>query len=467
MLWVSWLEWVWKLRSAFSRERTFFWGVFVLISFSIRQDLSGVTSFVRCSGMRPKFYQRILHHFHSDGVDLAKLTQLWVQICLQILQHCLEMVNGRIIILGDGLKAGKEGRKMPGVKLLHQQSQNNSKPEYIMGHSIQAISLLVKGGESHIAVPLAGRIHEGFKTSNRYKKTLIDKILELLAGLRIGSNFYLVADAYYASKKMIRNLIKDGNHLLTRVKTNAVAYFPHPPTKKKRKVGRPKKFGEKLRLVTIFQQENNFRTIESPVYGEKGVKIKVHEMDLLMKGVGLLVKYVFVIHPHRGKIILLTTDLELSSSTVIRLYGLRFKIEVGFKHAVHTLGTFTYRFWMKGMKKIRRRDGDQFLHKMPLTYRDKFFKKIQAYQFHIQMGLIAQGLMQCLAILKTKWVWKNFGGWVRTIRPGIVPTERIVGNALRNGFLEFSSGPMVEEKFGKFLSERIDFEESSIYGLTG
>ena len=209
MLWISWIEWVWKLRGAFSRERTFFWGVLVLISFSIRQDLSGVTSFIRGSGIKPKFYQRILHHFHSDGVDLAKLTQLWVQICLQALRPCLEIINGRVIILGDGLKAGKEGRKMPGVKLLHQQSQNNSKPEYIMGHSIQAISLLVKGGESHVAVPLAARIHEGFKTSNRYKKTLIDKILDLLASSKIDPNYYLVADAYYASKKMIRNLIKD------------------------------------------------------------------------------------------------------------------------------------------------------------------------------------------------------------------------------------------------------------------
>ena len=34
---------------------------------------------------------------------------------------------------------------MPAVKMLHQQSASNSKPEYIMGHSFQAISLLVQG----------------------------------------------------------------------------------------------------------------------------------------------------------------------------------------------------------------------------------------------------------------------------------------------------------------------------------
>jgi hypothetical protein len=31
-------------------------------------------------------------------------------------------VNGRLILVGDGIKAPKRGKKMPAVKLLHQQS---------------------------------------------------------------------------------------------------------------------------------------------------------------------------------------------------------------------------------------------------------------------------------------------------------------------------------------------------------
>ena len=53
-------------------------------------------------------------------------------------------VGGRLVCLADGIKAPKEGRKMPAVKLLHQQSASNSKPDYIMGHSFQAVSLLVR-----------------------------------------------------------------------------------------------------------------------------------------------------------------------------------------------------------------------------------------------------------------------------------------------------------------------------------
>jgi hypothetical protein len=38
---------------------------------------------------------------------------------------------------------------------MHQQSESNTKPEYIMGHSLQAVSLLVHAAQSVFAVPLA------------------------------------------------------------------------------------------------------------------------------------------------------------------------------------------------------------------------------------------------------------------------------------------------------------------------
>jgi hypothetical protein len=98
-------------------------------------------------------------------------------------------VNGRLVLVGDGIKVPKRGKKMPGVKLLHQQSE--SKAEYIMGHSLQAVSILIQVANSFLAVPLAIRIHEGLVWSNRDRRTLLDKMLALLNIVAVPDPFLL------------------------------------------------------------------------------------------------------------------------------------------------------------------------------------------------------------------------------------------------------------------------------------
>jgi len=114
-----------------------------------RSDRAGVTSYVRVLGFGPEAYHRFLHLFHSKGLDLDRLTDCWVRLCLVLFQPML--AGSRLVCLADGIKATKEGRKMPAVKMLHQQSASNSKPEYIMGYLFQAISLLVQGSSGHVA----------------------------------------------------------------------------------------------------------------------------------------------------------------------------------------------------------------------------------------------------------------------------------------------------------------------------
>jgi DDE superfamily endonuclease len=183
-------------------------------------------------------------------------------------------VNGRLVLIGDGIKIAKRGRKMPAVKLLHQQSESNTKPEYIMGHSLQAVSLLVHAAQSFFAVPLAARIHEGLIWFNRDQRTLLDKMLALLGILTIGTPFYFVADAYYAAGKVVNGLLEQGHHLVTRVRSNAVAYLPVEPTKGKRKRGAPRRCGKKTKLKSLFADTRAMVELASRVYGERNVILR-------------------------------------------------------------------------------------------------------------------------------------------------------------------------------------------------
>jgi len=273
LLWLSWWNLVLELRPAFSRSRAFLWFAAVLAAFCVRGDLRGVTSFVRALGLRQQFYDRLVDFFHSPAVAMPKLTSLWTNLVLRVLKQQLFTVNGRLVLLADGIKAPKTGRKMPAVKKLHQESQNNSKPEFIFGHSCQAIAVVVKAAQSYFALPLACRIHEGLSFSNRDQRTLMDKLLLLLKELGISLPFYFVADAYYATAKIILPILRTGQHLITAVKSNAVAYEPVASPAQRRR-GRPRRYGRKHRLKDLFDKASAFTAATSPIDGEKGEQVR-------------------------------------------------------------------------------------------------------------------------------------------------------------------------------------------------
>jgi len=88
-----------------------------------------------------------------------------------------------------------------------------------------------------------------------------------------------------------------------------------------------------------------------------------------------------------------------------------------------------------------------------------------AYHCHIQLGIIAQGLLQILAATVPQVIWRLFGSWIRTVRPGLAPSEQVAAIALRNTLPEFLAGCDEDQIFKKYLHERIDLSRTEGIGL--
>ena len=70
---------------------------------------------------------------------------------------------------------------MPGVKRLHQESSNVSKPEWIRGHYFSALGLLLETGAAVFAVPIVFKLHDGIDAAEHEAQglTLVDKMAAL------------------------------------------------------------------------------------------------------------------------------------------------------------------------------------------------------------------------------------------------------------------------------------------------
>jgi len=315
---------------------------------------------------------------------------------------------------------------------------------------------------------LLSRIQEGLVFSNRDQRTLLDKFVQLFLSITplLDQPALVVADALYCTRKVIRPLLDNGHHLITRMKSNAVVYRP-AEVPRVRPRGRPRIYGDKLRLRDLWKQTHRFQAAQSPVYGERQIEINYFSVDLLWRPVGRVVRLVFVRHPTRGRIVLLSSDTSLDPLQIVALYGYRFKIEVGFRQALYTLGSYAYHFWMMEMTPISRRSGNQYLHMKTERYRSLVRRKMLAYHRYVQLGCVAQGLLQHLALNFRTTVWARFGSWLRTMKTAEPPSEAVAAQALRNTFPEFLPTAGEDHKLKKFIIPQVDIDRCPALRLTG
>jgi hypothetical protein len=115
----------------------------IIIGFMIRPDTRGVSSVISALRMKGERYTSLLKFFHSGAFDSDALYRKLITVFLSILPP--KTINGKVILIGDHIKIAKEGRGMPAIEKLHQESQNSGKGTFIEGHLFGFISMVSPG----------------------------------------------------------------------------------------------------------------------------------------------------------------------------------------------------------------------------------------------------------------------------------------------------------------------------------
>jgi hypothetical protein len=443
-----------QFRICFKREETFSWFVIIVVGIMVRTDMRGVSSIVGCMGLNPSYYETMLHFFRSQAFNLQKIKSKWQDIVLKYISPVV--MDGHIILIGDHIKVAKEARYMPGVKKLHQDSENVGKSEYIFGHQFGIIGILAEG-KTMQCIPLDIELQDGIDEVNSLNddskvniKDLKKKKKEdtcILKMIKMSAKFIkskshkviLLLDAYFTTGEAFRHVEqvnKEQNTnsitLITRAKANSVA-FEEPEVPKKRGRCQPRKYGRKIQFKKLFSERaDDFVTVTLNLYGKSEI-VKYLCMDLIWKPIGHKIRFVLV--KTNEKIMILTcSDLSMHPEKIILGYSYRFKIEVSFKILKQVIGGFCYHFWTTAMPKLSRFVTKNDLSKVTEKKdKEKIILTMRAIEVFTFLSCMAMGILIAISLKFPTLIWNRFFGWLRT-RSSETPSVETARSVLQQEF---------------------------------
>jgi hypothetical protein len=445
------------LRPAFTREATFAWFVVAFAGVVTRQEVYGVSSIVRALSLAPVSYPALLHFFHSTAWTAERLYRQWDDWLIR--QPVVESVAGRVVLLGDHTKQPKDGRRMPGVTTLHQDSETSSKPSFFRGHHWGCLSLLAQAHGKRFALPLWAEIHPEACPDSRATR-LVNVAAEI--GLRWGRPLFLVLDAFFAvGPVFLAAAASQGAlHILTRAKKNVVAYRQPPPPRPHQR-GRRRIYGRKVKLMKLFDtRAEDFLSAEAVVYQKKET-VRYLVLDLIWKPVKGLVRFI-LIETSRGRMILMSSDLTLEPLLALSLYTARVRIESLFASVKNLLGGLAYHFWSKYLAPVSRRPR-RGSHPAPVSSRpDRTANTLAAIEKFLALHLVVLGALQLLAATCADAVRRHARCWLRT-PSGSLPSDFIsraaLANVLRDNISTLAENPVTASIRSKQTAPRASREK--------
>jgi hypothetical protein len=242
---------------------------------------------------------------------------------------------------------------------------------------------------------------------------------------------YLVLDAFFAAGPffLAAALYEEQLQILTRAKKNVVAYLA-PVKKDKQGPGRPPMYGDKLKLMEMFDDSTDrFDTAEAVVYG-KMEKVSYLILDLIWKPVKGKLRFILVESSH-GRIILMTSDMHMQMIPALDLYCHRIAVETLFDSMKNLLGGMAYHFWSKYLEPSSRRPIKNKDRKAKSTRPDKTENTLSAIEKFVAVQMVVLGVLQLLACQFGKEIHASARCWLRT-PCGEIPSVFVSKNALSN-----------------------------------
>jgi len=327
-----------------------------------------ITSWLRAAGIN-RCYKAYYYFIGS----LAQKTENIATELFEIMIHKIYKNTNTVLAAIDDSPTSRYGPKVQGAGIHRNPTPTPDGRKFVYGHVWVTLSAIVRHNSfGTIGLPLLARMYvkaKDVKTIGLSFKSKTEQAVELAKWAykccnNLGKQLWLVTDGGFTRASFLKPVIKTGVIVVTRLRKDAVLYAELKQPKK-RKRGRPRKYGKRIKLINIVNDPDGWFKIKAFLYGREETK-EVKVFKALYKPAGCMIQ-VLVVRESEGCFrAFMCTDLTASAEQILEAVADRYAIEQNFsdikeiegvgQQQVRTLnsniGAFHLNLWLHSMVEL-------------------------------------------------------------------------------------------------------------------
>ena len=291
-----------------------------------------ITSWLRAAGIN-RCYKAYYYFIGS----LAQKTENIATKLFEIMIRRIYKNTNTVLSAIDDSPTARYGPRVAGAGIHRNPTPTPDGRKFIYGHVWVTLSAIARHKNfGTIGLPLLARMYVkardvkalgmSFKSKTEQAVELAKWAYQCCRGL--GKRLWIVTDGGFTRASFLKPVIKMGVVVITRLRKDAVLYTELKQPKK-RKRGRPRKYGKRIKLQNVVNSPDGWFKIKAFIYGREEIKnIKVFKA--LYKPAGCLVQ-VLVVHESKDCFrAFMCSDLSASAVQVLEAVADRYAIEQNF-----------------------------------------------------------------------------------------------------------------------------------------
>jgi len=269
--------------------------------------------------VNPKQYHTIHKLFSRVRFDYVSIQ---IEIIVAIV---LFFKIGKITIsIDDSIVYRSRKKKVPLGYKQYDHANKTNRSSYVFGQRWLAFGLIIEREKTKITIPLFIYLVKPKKNLISVTIAIQKKIRTIINKKRLNIKVEILTDSWFARGRLILRSVHNYNFsVITMVRKDA-AIYKIPPKPKKRKAGRPKIYGDKIKPTL----EELDQEVTLDIYSTE-VKIKYKEAVAKARFLnGKIIKAVWLTFDDSQSVrLIISTDIKLSAKEIIRRYAKRWDIE--------------------------------------------------------------------------------------------------------------------------------------------